>query len=391
MGLYLRKSFRAGPIRFNLSKSGIGVSAGVKGARIGTGPRGAYVHAGRYGLYYRQQLSSGRSGRKTNTDGGSFTMFLVIVAVGFGIWVFKRLIENPIVLVVTIAVAMAIPLIWWSIQVYSKKLVSEYKKALDNTFVANRSPLSPDMISALKQQRQRLPNTETSKREIEGIEANVYQAVLDKILDSSFITEEEAASIVALEQTLNLNPETRLQTKKEIFSAAYVEAIQDREITNDEMNKLKNLMVGLAIPQTEVQHELGIVQEIVDSQTLCLPLKAIPSEELDVQIQKSEQAFYKCSAQVLSKRKSKDSSSGYEYTVKRDGTLVLTNKRVFVVGNGTTSIGYEDIVDLDVDIDKGLIEIAKSDSGRPIILKMATPIYTGRAINLLMNATQSDT
>jgi Protein of unknown function (DUF4236) len=32
MGLYLRKSFRAGPIRFNLSKSGLGISGGVKGA-----------------------------------------------------------------------------------------------------------------------------------------------------------------------------------------------------------------------------------------------------------------------------------------------------------------------------------------------------------------------
>ncbi len=53
---YLRKSVSAGPFRFNLSKSGIGVSIGVKGFRIGTGPRGHYVHAGRDGLYYRASL-----------------------------------------------------------------------------------------------------------------------------------------------------------------------------------------------------------------------------------------------------------------------------------------------------------------------------------------------
>jgi len=58
MGFYIRKAFSAGPIRLNLSKSGLGVSFGVKGARIGKGPRGSYVHAGRYGLYYRQSLSS---------------------------------------------------------------------------------------------------------------------------------------------------------------------------------------------------------------------------------------------------------------------------------------------------------------------------------------------
>jgi len=36
MGFYLRKSLRVGPLRFNLSKSGIGLSAGIKGFRIGT-------------------------------------------------------------------------------------------------------------------------------------------------------------------------------------------------------------------------------------------------------------------------------------------------------------------------------------------------------------------
>lgn len=46
----------AGPFRFNFSKSGVGVSVGVKGLRIGTGPRGHYIHAGRGGLYYRATL-----------------------------------------------------------------------------------------------------------------------------------------------------------------------------------------------------------------------------------------------------------------------------------------------------------------------------------------------
>lgn len=64
MPFYIRKSVSAGPFRFNLSKSGIGVSVGVKGLRFGTGPRGHYVHAGRGGLYYRSSLSSGGAGSR---------------------------------------------------------------------------------------------------------------------------------------------------------------------------------------------------------------------------------------------------------------------------------------------------------------------------------------
>lgn len=58
MGLYIRKSISVGPLRFNFSKSGVGVSAGITGFRVGTGPRGNYVHMGRGGLYYRKTLSS---------------------------------------------------------------------------------------------------------------------------------------------------------------------------------------------------------------------------------------------------------------------------------------------------------------------------------------------
>jgi hypothetical protein len=50
-----------GPLRLNLSGSGIGVSAGVRGARVGIGPRGTYVTLGRGGFLYRQKI--GGAGR----------------------------------------------------------------------------------------------------------------------------------------------------------------------------------------------------------------------------------------------------------------------------------------------------------------------------------------
>ena len=59
MGFYIRKSVSVGPLRFNLSKSGLGVSSGFPGFRVGSGPRGNYVHMGRGGLYYRAPLGGG--------------------------------------------------------------------------------------------------------------------------------------------------------------------------------------------------------------------------------------------------------------------------------------------------------------------------------------------
>ena len=73
MGLFLRKALRVGPLRFNLSKSGVGLSVGVTGLRFGVGPRGRYVHAGRHGVYYRKTLPSGRGARHGGASAGGRT------------------------------------------------------------------------------------------------------------------------------------------------------------------------------------------------------------------------------------------------------------------------------------------------------------------------------
>src|SRR5687768_17241805 len=68
MGWYIRKGFSLGPLRLNLSRSGMGASLGVRGARIGVGPRGSYVHVGRGGLYYRQSLDPRPSLSRTPSE-----------------------------------------------------------------------------------------------------------------------------------------------------------------------------------------------------------------------------------------------------------------------------------------------------------------------------------
>lgn len=65
MSFYLRKTVKAGPFRVNLSRSGIGMSTGVPGLRVGTGPRGSYIRVDAHGVYYRQTLS--RSGGRSQT------------------------------------------------------------------------------------------------------------------------------------------------------------------------------------------------------------------------------------------------------------------------------------------------------------------------------------
>lgn len=102
MGFSFRKSFRIGPARLNLSKSGIGISAGVKGARVGVGPRGVTTSVGAKGLYYRKTVSPGSTSegsspasRQSNAELFAYLGFLFVgavffVMIGAGVWLLLR-------------------------------------------------------------------------------------------------------------------------------------------------------------------------------------------------------------------------------------------------------------------------------------------------------------
>jgi len=73
---FLRKSFKFGPIRFNISRSGIGTSIGVRGLRVGQDARGRrYLFAAKSPLYLRQQI-----GRATDQPPIRLLTALVVLA-----------------------------------------------------------------------------------------------------------------------------------------------------------------------------------------------------------------------------------------------------------------------------------------------------------------------
>ncbi|MDI3380387.1 DUF4236 domain-containing protein [Xenophilus aerolatus] len=66
MGLSFARSVRVGAVRFNFSGSGIGISVGIPGLRIGAGPRGAYISGSVAG--FRAHLISPSERRKSSYD-----------------------------------------------------------------------------------------------------------------------------------------------------------------------------------------------------------------------------------------------------------------------------------------------------------------------------------
>lgn len=389
MGFYLRKSFRAGPLRLNLSKSGLGVSAGVKGFRVGSGPRGGYVHAGRGGLYYRQSLGKGSRTSKTQPEAhGCLLLICVGVAVWLAILVVEWFVKNPVVfwaiIVVTTAVFLSI-----SYRSYAKtKAFSKFKTMLDEIFILNTLPPTPENLQEVRRLRSGVIEHDDLRPKIAKLEADVYHGLLDKIIDDKAITPEEKDYIEKLESLMgSLDEAGKIEIKKDIFHSLYLEAIEDRKITPEEITTLKNIGWGLGLTQGDLEHEMSVIDEIRRMQDLALPLT--PLDSVPVKIQKSEVPYYVGHAKILSRKKtSKGDDSGYDYSVQRDGDLVITDKRVLVVDQGTTAVKLSEILDVDVDLDKSLIVVSKGSSSRPVLIQTAEPLYCGRVIDLLSGTSQ---
>ena len=84
MGWYLRKAFTFGPLRINLSKSGLGASFGVRGARLGVDAKGRpYAAGGRGGLYFWKRLPApdGESAPAPPSRSSALPWILLAIAV----------------------------------------------------------------------------------------------------------------------------------------------------------------------------------------------------------------------------------------------------------------------------------------------------------------------
>lgn len=71
MSFYLRNTVKVGLFRCTLSKSGLQVSAGVPGLRVGAGPRGAYLKVGAAGVDSYATLPASGSKRTTDAQAAS--------------------------------------------------------------------------------------------------------------------------------------------------------------------------------------------------------------------------------------------------------------------------------------------------------------------------------
>ena len=436
MGFYLRKSFRAGPIRFNLSKSGIGASFGVTGARVGLTSRGrAYVHGGRGGVYYRKSLGGGRrrQGGPAGADGPAALEpaapaaavpfptslpargpvielteetgatygalreqeqaadamaapvrpspptygWLALAAVGAGL-----LLPSPFPAAVAAAVFAA--LVALGARRGRRRAAGDAYGRLLDARIAAADPIANGERDAIDAARRDPRLTPADAR---YFEERAYLAVLEDAAANSATDPRALERLAEMDGLVDLDPAFLRRARLDAYSRAHVEAVSDHELTEAEEQALDRVRSTFELSDEELADELSLLDRLRE-------LRAIrdgdlPVVDATVKLSSREVCHLEGEGRLLKRRLLRSfSRDGRRYKVRgyvidKEGTLVVTSRRVALVHRGVTSFPIGKILDVEVDHDRQLLVLTRDDVATPTCLTTPDALRAGAIVAAL--------
>ena len=399
VGMFLRKAFKAGPVRFNLSKGGLGVSAGVKGLRLGKGPRGTYVSGGRKGLYFRESL--GRSGKKGRSGSqaapaavnpaqserqslavrgdptkpetaGPFVPGVILAIVAWlatsTFWAVGSLI--------------AIGVATWVVH-RRKKYAAALRRHYD---LLADLPVHEDAhrITALQQSQQ---ETKFCASHTTEAHEGIYRDLVLRVLDERATNTTFPVWLNKVASALHINEQQRAELNQDAFKAFVWSLLADHELTKGEEQATRAAQSALNIADAAVEVEANAIRQFIQSRTL--EAQGPTKVPVSINLQKNETCFHKTQGALVEFKTDRTYTVAgerhKEQSLKpvRTGDVYVTSKRVLIVGDGTSSIPHAKIMEIDIDVDERLVTITKDGRQKPLLLSVPDAIYSAKLIEYL--------
>lgn len=409
MAFYLRKAFKTGPVRLNLSKGGIGISAGVTGARIGMNSRGAYVHGGRHGLYYRKQLNSGKKAvrnRQVNASrasqhvSGPVDLFmdtgatlandvagmrnsvrtevalpsdqLITTPVQIGIFASVGLLLLSIgmesMLIFILSLLGAILCIGWIGFNYSwkrkaKRLLNETVEETERTKTLHTGELSDDLA---------LPESWNRWLGIHLHAIITEMAIADEAIDT-------ASTIRSLDEHFSIHKETAEKIRVTILGKLLDDMLDDSMLSEAEEMAFRELADQLGVTESAMGEELRRLEYFSQiRKAIERPLVAI---DPGIPLVRGEEAYelfepVRLLNERVLNRYQRDNVQYREvgYLIDMEGKLVLTDRRLLFIGRGTREYRLNRLVDTTVDTEAGIVELILNNRATPVIITVKNPL-----------------
>lgn len=420
---YLRKSLRVGPVRFNLSKSGVGISAGVRGARVGISSTGrAYLHAGAKGIYYRKTLGSAGTrgsqgllaGRpepitlyedtgvtfparpappsrpslraKLEANEASLSVYLLLPLVGILLIVLPLgLSSGGLSAAQAIAVIGGVLLvIGWPVPLWNawqrRRATRRAEERLLRAIESVGRPLSLENVTDIE----RYVEDSADRGDRDRRARLAYLQLVCSLASGGRIGAEEINSVELFADRLAIGPNFRLEARIEAFCEAFLAAVVDHELSRDEERALREASDKLDIPVERIEGELEIIDRLGEMRRI--REGTLPVVESSMRLKKSEICHYEAPGRMLKERNLRSfQQDGQKYKVRglvldKEGALLITSERILLVHAGASSIRMDKVIELEVDDDRNLLRITKDGASTPVLISTPDAFKAGTIV-----------
>ncbi len=416
MAFYIRKAFKTGPVRLNLSKGGLGLSAGVTGARVGINRRGTYVHGGRHGLYYRKYMDRG-DGSRSNRKGGAnrqesgpvdlfhdtgvtlqsksdskkpvseespsfelpdMKIFTKPYKISLGVLAFVS------ILAVGIGWLQMLAFVGWSVFLlllgYNGFWLYKAKNLLRRTI--KQSDKVGTLPDNLKEILQSYPETWRSQ-----VALQLHAVIGEMAMRSETI--DTRAVLQQLDESCPADKSKISKIRANILRDVLDKMLEDHILDQDEEKAIKTLIEDVDIDETYIEDELDIITHFKQiREEMEKPLEPI---DPGIPLVQGEEAYHIFEpARLLNERVlnrfQRDNVQYRElgYEIDMEGKLVVTDRRIMLIERGSREYRLNRVVDVTTDPEAGITELVLSNRKNPVLISVENPLLLGARIELVI-------
>lgn len=410
MAFYIRKAFKTGPIRLNLSKGGLGLSGGITGARVGINSRGTYVHGGRHGFYYRKYMKKGKqasreSRRTVRDDQHSHPSGPVSLFRDTGVTFPSRTVElrkvsrsepalpssKLLTLPVTFTIGLALFLFFFS---FAEELEWLVIPALLlsicsigwigwNGYWKHQAKKALHTVSQKTEYDKRIPEIEILSDEKMPKRWQTWLSLyLHAVIGEMAMRHEEidtVSTLQSLDKQLPANREIVNKIRVSILGNLLDEMLEDHMLSEEEEQTVRRLIDQLNVPELLISLEL----ERLKHYSLIRKEIERPLEIVDpgIDLVRGENAYEVFEhARLLNERVlnrfQRDNVQYRElgYEIDLEGKLILTDRRVLIVERDSREYRLNRLVDITADPEAGILELVLSNRKSPVLITVEEPM-----------------
>ncbi len=211
-----------------------------------------------------------------------------------------------------------------------------------------------------------------------------YLNLVTAIVADGLVEDTELALLDQVEGLLAVDGVFRREARVDAFRHVYLLATSDRDLTEAEDQGLDQIRQRLDVPSTAVADELDAIARLRELRQI--RNRQLPVVQPRVPLQQSETCHLEAPGRLLKEKSFKTfQSEGKRYkvrglTVDKEGELYVTDKRILLVHDGTTSIRLDKILDVEIDYDRNLLSITKDGSSTPVLITTPDCVRAGAII-----------